>query len=36
MSTTILLIPGLVRHFRPELARRTAERAGRTMLEAAE
>jgi NADH-quinone oxidoreductase subunit F len=29
-------IQGLVRHFRPELERRIAERAGRTMLEAAE
>jgi NADH-quinone oxidoreductase subunit F len=29
-------IQGLIRHFRPELERRIAERAGRTMLEAAE
>ena len=29
-------IQGLVRHFRPELERRIAERAGRAMLEAAE
>ena len=29
-------IQGLVRHFRPELERRIAERAGRSMLEAAE
>ena len=29
-------IQGLVRHFRPELERRIAERAGRNMLEAAE
>ena len=29
-------IQGLVRHFRPELERRIAERTGRTMLEAAE
>lgn len=29
-------IQGLVRHFRPELERRIAERKGRTMLEAAE
>jgi NADH-quinone oxidoreductase subunit F len=29
-------IQGLVKHFRPELERRIAERAGRTMLEAAE
>ena len=29
-------IQGLVRHFRPELERRIAERAGRTLLEAAE
>jgi NADH-quinone oxidoreductase subunit F len=29
-------IQGLVRHFRPEIERRIAERAGRTMLEAAE
>ena len=29
-------IQGLIKHFRPELERRIAERAGRTMLEAAE
>jgi NADH-quinone oxidoreductase subunit F len=29
-------IQGLIRHFRPEIERRIAERAGRTMLEAAE
>ena len=29
-------IQGLIRHFRPELERRIGERAGRTMLEAAE
>ena len=29
-------IQGLVRHFRPELERRIAERSGRRMLEAAE
>jgi NADH-quinone oxidoreductase subunit F len=29
-------IQGLVRHFRPELERRIAERAGRHLLEAAE
>ena len=29
-------IQGLIRHFRPELERRIAERSGRTMLEAAE
>jgi NADH-quinone oxidoreductase subunit F len=29
-------IQGLIRHFRPEIQRRIAERAGRTMLEAAE
>ena len=29
-------IQGLVKHFRPELERRIAERAGRTLLEAAE
>jgi len=29
-------IQGLVKHFRPEIERRIAERAGRTMLEAAE
>ena len=29
-------IQGLIRHFRPELERRIAERAGRAMLEAAE
>lgn len=29
-------IQGLIRHFRPELERRIAERTGRTMLEAAE
>ena len=29
-------IQGLVRHFRPELERRIAERTGKQMLEAAE
>jgi NADH-quinone oxidoreductase subunit F len=29
-------IQGLIRHFRPELERRIAERAGRALLEAAE
>jgi NADH-quinone oxidoreductase subunit F len=29
-------IQGLIKHFRPEIERRIAERAGRTMLEAAE
>jgi NADH-quinone oxidoreductase subunit F len=29
-------IQGLIRHFRPELERRIAERKGRRMLEAAE
>jgi NADH-quinone oxidoreductase subunit F len=29
-------IQGLIRHFRPELERRIAERRGREMLEAAE
>jgi NADH-quinone oxidoreductase subunit F len=29
-------IQGLIRHFRPELERRIAERAGRQLLEAAE
>ena len=29
-------IQGLIKHFRPELERRIAEHAGRTMLEAAE
>jgi NADH-quinone oxidoreductase subunit F len=29
-------IQGLIRHFRPELERRIAERSARTMLEAAE
>jgi NADH-quinone oxidoreductase subunit F len=29
-------IQGLIKHFRPELERRIAERAGRSMLEAAE
>jgi NADH-quinone oxidoreductase subunit F len=29
-------IQGLIRHFRPELERRIAERAGKQMLEAAE
>jgi NADH-quinone oxidoreductase subunit F len=29
-------IQGLIKHFRPELERRIAERAGRNMLEAAE
>ncbi|HET7605132.1 MAG TPA: NADH-ubiquinone oxidoreductase-F iron-sulfur binding region domain-containing protein, partial [Sphingomicrobium sp.] len=29
-------IQGLIKHYRPELERRIAERRGRTMLEAAE
>jgi NADH-quinone oxidoreductase subunit F len=29
-------IQGLIKHFRPEMERRIAERAGRAMLEAAE